>query len=164
MHCSLDRNIAHLYKEDWEAGSWNSENRLRSGRVTCSGKVPGWGTYSTLRDLKSHTQPFSNRLDTQASIEATMKSLIHRSRAVRPPRSMATITTSTIPRPRTIPHLVRTYHASASTTTIDPSTFPITRGYTPPKDGRPQFKKILIANRYMLCFHVSLKSWWVGER
>jgi hypothetical protein len=60
---------------------------------------------------------------------------------------MAVITTTTIPRTRTIPHLVRTYHASVSTTTIDPSTFPITRGYTPPKDARPHFKKILIANR-----------------
>jgi len=84
---------------------------------------------------------------TQEDIRTTMKSLIHRSRAVRPARAMAVATTSTIPRTRTIPHLVRTYHASVSTTTIDPSTFPVTRGYTPPKDARPHFKKILIANR-----------------
>jgi hypothetical protein len=101
-------------------------------------------------DLISYIQPQSSRLNIQGSIRATMKSLIHRSRAVRPPRSMAAVTTSTIPRTRTIPHLVRTYHASVSTTTIDPSTFPITRGYTPPKDGRPHFKKILIANRCVL--------------
>jgi len=88
--------------------------------------------------------------NTRGSIGARMKSLIHRSRAVRPTRSMVAITTSTIPRPRTIPHLVRTYHASVSTTTIDPSTFPITRGYTPPKDGKPHFRKILIANRCVL--------------
>jgi hypothetical protein len=105
--------------------------------------------YVTWLVSRSYTTIYTS-YNTQEDIRTTMKSLIHRSRAVRPPRSMAAVTTSTIPRTRTIPHLVRTYHASVSTTTIDPSTFPITRGYTPPKDGRPHFKKILIANRCVL--------------
>jgi hypothetical protein len=103
--------------------------------------------YVTWLVSRSYTTIYTS-YNTQEDIRTTMKSLIHRSRAVRSPRSMAAIiTTSTIPRTRTIPHLVRSYHASVSTTTIDPSTFPITRGYTPPKDARPHFKKILIANR-----------------
>jgi hypothetical protein len=79
-----------------------------------------------------------------------MKSLIHRSRAqIKPPRAPLAATTPTLLRTRVIPHPTqRTYHAtSQSTTTIDPSTFPITRGYAPPKDAKPHFRKILIANR-----------------
>jgi hypothetical protein len=89
-----------------------------------------------------------------------MKSLIHRSRTqIRSPRTLAatTTTTTSLIRTRVFPHPalnVRTYHAAsasttATTTTIDSSTFPITRGYAPPKDGRPHFRKILIANRYV---------------
>jgi hypothetical protein len=107
--------------------------------------------YVTWLASRSYTTIYTS-YNTQEDIRTTMKSLIHRSRAVRPARAIAAVTTSTIPRTRTIPHLVRTYHASVSTTTIDPSTFPVTRGYTPPKDGRPHFKKILIANRCVSYF------------
>jgi hypothetical protein len=134
--------VVFSYYMDSEIG------KVRPGKVVPV-MYPG-GVHALLdvtRDLISCIQLYSSRLNIQGCIRTTMKSLIHRSRAVKPPRSMAVITTTTIPRTRTIPHLVRTYHASVSTTTIDPSTFPITRGYTPPKDARPHFKKILIANR-----------------
>jgi hypothetical protein len=46
---------------------------------------------------------------------------------------------------------IRAYHSpSLSTSTIiDSSTFPITKGYEPAVGGKPHFKKILIANRYV---------------
>jgi hypothetical protein len=123
--------------------------------------LPGSGKLSTgVGGVHGVDQLFTTQnhlIPLQASVhsyEAAMKSLLARSRTQVKPTTLrnAIPTASRSIKPPTRPPL-RAYHAHPSTsgvsTVIDPSTFPITKGYSPPIDGRPHFKKVLIANRYV---------------
>jgi hypothetical protein len=130
---------------------------LRSGRVTGFRQVvnrSGWGAWggSTIHYSKpsyTFTKPVN-------SYKSAMKSLLARSRTqVKPTvlKNALPAASRTLKPPTQTRQVIRAYHAhpsiSSVSTVIDPSTFPITKGYTPPVNGKPHFKKVLIANRYV---------------